>query len=130
MIAPLVSGTAYPALVDGKGIDAGEIGHKCGMAIRRRTGATAAAALPAALAGALLVGAPFAGTTTAPLANSHTRAYVASTTHSAGGNGADRGLSVSISPGSMAVLGTAEVMLLGVGVGVMAVARRRHDADD
>lgn len=107
------------------------------MAIRRRTGATAAAALPAALAGALLVGAPFAGTTTAPLANSHTRAYVAGpttstapTTHTAGGQSADHGLSLSISAGSLAVLGTAEVMLLGVGVGVIAVARRRRYAED
>ena len=34
----------------------------------RRIGAGAAAVLPAALAGAVLVSAPFAGTTTAPLA--------------------------------------------------------------
>jgi len=99
------------------------------MASVRRTGATAAAALPAALAGALLVSAPFAGTTTAPLANSHTQAYTtpASAHHARAGDAtSDKGLSIDVSPGSLVTLIGAELMLVGVGVGVIVVARRRH----
>jgi hypothetical protein len=41
------------------------------MARRISMGATVAATLPAALAAAVLVSAPFAGTTTAPLSDHH-----------------------------------------------------------
>jgi hypothetical protein len=105
------------------------------MHAARRTGATAAAVLPAALAGALLVSAPFAGTTTAPLAKSTDGAYVttvhgatAHTTATAGRAG--QGLSFDISPGSIAVLGGAEMLLLGVGAGVIVMARRRRFSED
>ena len=57
------------------------------MAFGRRTGATAAAILPAALAGAALVAAPFAGTTTAPLAKS-----TAQSTHANAASSVDDGM--------------------------------------
>jgi hypothetical protein len=109
------------------------------MPAPRRTGATAAAVLPAALAGALLVSAPFAGTTTAPLAKSTDRAAVAPVAAGAGqapgratanAHSADQGLRFNVSPGSLAVLGGAELLLLGVGAGVIVAARRRRFADD
>ena len=96
-----------------------------------RSGATAAAVLPAALAGALLVAAPFAGTTTAPLAKSTTRAAVTAAPPSAAKSSAnDSGMSFAISPGSIAVLAASEMLLLGVGAGVIVAARRRRFADD
>jgi len=101
----------------------------------RRTGATAAAVLPAALAGALLVSAPFAGTTTAPLAKSTTRAATTAAPGTSGhatatARGGGQGLGFDVSPGSLAILGGAEMLLLGVGAGVMVIARRRRYAED
>jgi hypothetical protein len=96
----------------------------------RRSGATAAAVLPAALAGALLVAAPFAGTTTAPLAKSSPRAAVSATHPGANGSSSTGGLSIDISPTSIAILAAAEMMLVGVGAGVIVMARRRHFTDD
>jgi hypothetical protein len=99
------------------------------MAGIRRTGATAAAVLPAALAGALLVSAPFAGTTTAPLAKSTTRA--APTHPAASHNGStSSGLKVDISPTSVAMLAGAEMLLLAVGAGVLVAARRSRAAEE
>jgi hypothetical protein len=97
----------------------------------RRSGATAAAVLPAALAGALLVAAPFAGTTTAPLAKSTTRAAVTGAAHPAatGSNSTD-GLSIDIAPASIAILAAAEMLLLGVGAGVIVAARRSRGAEE
>ena len=96
-----------------------------------RSGATAAAVLPAALAGALLVAAPFAGTTTAPLARSAPQAAVSTTTHPAATESSStNGLSIDISPASIAILGVAEMMLVGVGAGVIVMARRRRFAED
>ena len=95
-----------------------------------RSGATAAALLPSALAGAILVSAPFAGTTTSPLANSTTRAATSTTGHSAATTGSSTGLSFDISPASVAVLGAAEVLLLGVGTGVFVMARRARAAEE
>ena len=89
-----------------------------------RSGATAAALLPSALAGAILVSAPFAGTTTSPLANSTTRAATSATSHNAATDSTSSGLSFEISPASVAVLAAAEVLLLGVGAGVCVLARR------
>jgi len=105
------------------------------MHAARRTGATAAAVLPAALAGALLVSAPFAGTTTAPLAKSTNSAATTAATGTARhatatAGGGDQGLSFDISPGSLAIFGGAEVLLLGVGAGVIVMARRRRYAED
>jgi hypothetical protein len=95
------------------------------------SGATAAALLPSALAGAILVSAPFAGTTTSPLANSTTRAATTSTTgHTAATDGGSSGLSFDLSPTSVAVLGAAELLLLGVGAGVMVMARRNRTAEE
>src|SRR3954451_179555 len=95
-----------------------------GMGTAVRSGATAAALLPSALAGAILVSAPFAGTTTSPLANSTTRAARSTTGHSAATTGGSSGLSFDISPASIAILGAAEMLLLGVGAGVIVMARR------
>jgi len=95
-----------------------------------RSGATAAALLPSALAGAILVSAPFAGTTTSPLANSSTRAASSPTGHTAATDGSSSGLSFSISPASVAVLGAAEMLLLGVGAGVIVMARRNRTAEE
>jgi hypothetical protein len=100
-----------------------------------RSGATAATALPAALAGALLVAAPFAGTTTAPLAKSTPRAAVtgaqASSAHPAAtGSSASGGFSIDISPSSIAMLAGAEMVLVGVGAGVIVMATRRRFAED
>ena len=105
------------------------------MPAPRRTGTTAAAVLPAALAGALLVSAPFAGTTTAPLANSTYRAAQTTAGHvpgqaTANARSGDQGLRFNVSPGSLAVLGGAEMLLLGVGGGVIVMARRRRFAED
>ena len=95
-----------------------------------RSGATAAALLPSALAGAILVSAPFAGTTTSPLANSTTRAAVAPAAHSAAHQDGSSGLSFSVSPGSAAMLGGAELLLIGVGAGVIVMARRSNAAEE
>ena len=95
-----------------------------------RSGATAAALLPSALAGAILVSAPFAGTTTSPLANSSTRAATTSTGHSAAHEGSSSGLTFSVSPASVAILGAAELLLLGVGAGVIVMARRSSAAEE
>ena len=95
-----------------------------------RSGATAAAVLPAALAGALLVAAPFAGTTTAPLAKSTTRAAVTAAPPAASHSTSSSGLSFDISPASIAILGASEMLLVGVGAGVIVMARRRRFADD
>jgi hypothetical protein len=77
------------------------------------------------------VSAPFAGTTTAPLAKSTPRA-AATTTHPAatGSASAKDGLSFDISPGSIAVMGAAEVLLVGVGAGVLVAARRARRAEE
>jgi hypothetical protein len=92
---------------------------------RRRTGATAAAVLPAALAGAALVAAPFAGTTTSPLAKSTTRADV---TAASASDVNDAGMKMDVPVGSILTLAGAEMILVGVGAGVIVVARRRHRA--
>ena len=95
-----------------------------------RSGATAAALLPSALAGAILVSAPFAGTTTSPLAHSTTRAATSPTGDTAATNGTSTGLSFKVSPGSLAVLGAAEMLLVGVGAGVIVMARRNRTAEE
>jgi hypothetical protein len=98
------------------------------MARRRPTGATAAAVLPAALAGAALVAAPFAGTTTAPLASSTTVAQTRPAANQAAPARADSGVRLDVPLGSLAVMVGAELMLLGVGAGVIVVVRRRNQA--
>jgi hypothetical protein len=95
-----------------------------------RTGTTAAAVLPAALAGALLVSAPFAGTTTAPLAKSNTSAATSTAGHPAASGTTSDGLRMDISPGSVAMLVGAEMLLLGVGGGVIVMARRSRVAEE
>jgi hypothetical protein len=98
---------------------------------RWRRGATAAAVLPSALAAALLVSAPFAGTTTAPLADSHTQSQaqpVKAGPAQAGGSTFGSGISLDIPTTSVLTLLGAETLLVGVGAGVIVVARRRrHD---
>jgi len=94
------------------------------MAFGRRTGATAAAILPAALAGAALVAAPFAGTTTAPLAKS--TANATHVTHTTAAQSVNDGMRVDVPVGSVVTLAAAEVALAGVGAGVIVVVRRRR----
>jgi hypothetical protein len=92
-------------------------------------GATAAATLPAALAAAVLVSAPFAGTTTAPLAHSHsTTLRSVDRTHAVAR--ATTASPVSSSGGGIAVLAAAEMGLVVLGAGVCVVARRRRNATD
>jgi len=101
------------------------------MARPHLAGATAAAMLPAAVAAAALVSAPFAGTTTAPLAD-HTKvpARSAPTAPAAQTHVNDNGLNFSIPKSGVAMLAGGELLLLGVGAGVIVVARRRRFADD
>jgi hypothetical protein len=103
------------------------------MARPQLVGATAAAMLPAALSAAMLVSAPFAGTTTAPLADSSpvgTHAPAQSAKPAAGPERPDTGLTFSVSKGSVATFAAGEALLLGVGAGVIVWARRRRFADD
>jgi hypothetical protein len=96
----------------------------------RLVGATAAAMLPAALSAAVLVSAPFAGTTTTPLADTHpTGSPGASRPPAAQSPRHDGGLNFSITAGDVAVLVGFELCLVGVGAGVIVTAaRRRSDA--
>jgi hypothetical protein len=108
------------------------------MARPQLVGATAAAMLPAALSAAVLVSAPFAGTTTAPIADSarapaqqHQPAGQAGAGRpDAGQTGPDLRLSFSVSPGSIATMAVSEALLVGLGAGVIVWARRRHFAED
>lgn len=95
----------------------------------RRAGATAAAALPAALAGALMVSAPFAGTTTSPLAKSTAHSTPVAQPKAPAQATKTDGIPIRISPGSVAMLALAETALVGVGAGVIVVARRRRYAE-
>jgi len=93
---------------------------------RWRTGVTAAAVLPSALGAALLVSAPFAGTTTAPLADSHTQAAakpVATQDKSA----ALASTNFDVPTRAIVTLVGAQMMLVGVGAGVIIVARKQQD---
>lgn len=96
-----------------------------GATVRRwRTGVTAAAVLPSALGAALLVSAPFAGTTTAPLANSHTVNHVATQDKTA----ALAPMKFDVPTRAIVTFAGAEMMLVGVGAGVIVVARNRNRA--
>jgi hypothetical protein len=78
------------------------------MAGHARVGSTAAALLPAALAAGVLVSAPFAGTTTAPLARGTAAEQPATASH------------------PLAVLAAAEIGFLGIGAAVFVRVRRRR----
>ena len=93
---------------------------------RWRTGVTAAAVLPSALGAALLVSAPFAGTTTAPLADSHTRAAVQHVTAAPERTAALPAMKFDVPARAIVTLAAAELALLGVGAGVIYVARKQH----
>jgi hypothetical protein len=84
--------------------------------------------LPSALAAAVLVSAPFAGTTTAPLADSHTgaAARTAPATVTSARAGALTGMRFDVPASSIVTLVGAEALLVGVGAGVIVVARRRR----
>lgn len=90
---------------------------------RWRTGVTAAAVLPSALGAALLVSAPFAGTTTAPLADSQ----VAAAPDKAAALAPMR---FDVPTRALATLVGAEILLVGVGAGVIVVARNRSRLDE
>jgi hypothetical protein len=148
----VVSTSAVPRSARGqKGIPDRGFGHlperrrrfgvEDAMARPQLVGATAAAMLPTALAAAVLVSAPFAGTTTAPLAHVQragtsvphhqpSAAKPSGTQQSAGGDSTDSGLTFSGPAGSVAALAAGELALVGVGVGVIVAARRRRYAED
>ncbi len=92
------------------------------------TGVTAAAVLPSALGAALLVSAPFAGTTTAPLANSHSRGAVHTWPAAHDRTAALAPMRFDVPVRAIATLVGAEMLLVGVGAGVIVVARNRARA--
>jgi len=104
------------------------------MARPQLVGATAAAMLPAALSAAVLISAPFAGTTTAPLADSSKApaqsAHQATGKPAAGEPTANLRLNFSVSTESLATLAASEALLVGLGAGVIVWARRRRLAED
>jgi hypothetical protein len=89
----------------------------------RKLGASAAATLPAALFAAVLVSAPFAGTTTAPLADSQPAGAHAPTAQQPA---PDRGLDFTVSASDVAMLAGFEACLVAVGGGVIVTAVRRR----
>ena len=103
------------------------------MARPQLVGATAAAMLPAALSAAALISAPFAGTTTAPIADSSrapVQQHQQAAHPAAGQTGAGPGFSFDVSPGSIATMAASEMLLVGIGAGVIVWARRRRFAED
>jgi hypothetical protein len=93
---------------------------------RWRTGVTAAAVLPSALGAALLVSAPFAGTTTAPLADSHSAAahHVVTQDKAA----ALDPVKFDVPTRSIVTLVGAEMLLVSIGAGVIVVARKQRSS--
>ncbi|HET7311317.1 MAG TPA: hypothetical protein VFJ17_08330 [Mycobacteriales bacterium] len=104
------------------------------MARPQLVGATAAAMLPAALSAAVLISAPFAGTTTAPLADSaKLPAQSTAQQHArpaAGASTTNLKFDFSVSKGSVATMAASEALLVGLGAGVIVWARRRRFAED
>src|SRR4051794_16169458 len=102
------------------------------MARARTRATTAAAVLPASLAAALLVSAPFAGTTTAPLAHDKKQAVTSAAPGTPAGqsDATTDGISFDLPASALAGLAAAELALLGVGGGVIYLARRRRLAED
>jgi len=103
------------------------------MARPQLVGATAAAMLPAALSAAALISAPFAGTTTAPIADSSrapAQQHQQTGQPAAGQTGPDLRFSFDVSAGSIATMAVSETLLLGLGAGVIVWARRRRLAED
>jgi len=115
------------------------------MARPQLVGATAAAMLPAALSAAVLISAPFAGTTTAPLADAsrapaqslHLAAHppgghqpAQPTRPAAGEPTANLHFNFSVSKAGFATMAVSEALLVGLGAGVIVWARRRHYAED
>ncbi len=103
------------------------------MGRQARVGSTAAALLPAALAAGVLVSAPFAGTTTAPLARGSAAATPTAPEGEIAGGPPAAGPAQVPSGGSggaqsLAVLGAAELGFLALGAGVFVRARRRRAA--
>ena len=103
------------------------------MARPQLVGATAAAMLPAALSAAALISAPFAGTTTAPIADASkvpAQQHHQSAHPAAGRSGPDLRFNFDVSAGSIATMAASEALLVGLGAGVIVWARRRHYAED
>src|SRR5205085_6847308 len=94
----------------------------------RLLGATAAATLPAALSAAVLVSAPFAGTTTAPLADTHQVAGAKAHPSGARTSNGGAGLSFDVPGTGVAALAGCELGLLAVGAGVLVTVVRRRSA--
>ena len=104
------------------------------MARPHIVGATTAAMLPAALSAAVLISAPFAGTTTAPIADSTRAPAQQHQQHQpsgrpAAGRTAPDLASFKVSPGSIATMVASEALLVGLGAGVIVWARRRFAED-
>jgi hypothetical protein len=103
------------------------------MARPQLVGATAAAMLPAALSAAALISAPFAGTTTAPIADTSrapAQQHQQGAHPAAGQSGPDLRFDFAVSAGSIATMAASEALLVGLGAGVIVWARRRHYAED
>lgn len=88
---------------------------------RVRTGVTAAAILPSALGAAMLVGAPLSSVT----ADTHPRAQVQQAPAHAKSD-ALAPIKFDVPTRSVVTLVGAELLLVGVGAGVILVARREH----
>jgi hypothetical protein len=103
------------------------------MARPQLIGATAAAMLPAALSAAVLISAPFAGTTTAPIADASrapAQQHQQTGQPAAAQSGPDLRFSFSVSTASIATMAASEALLVGLGAGVIVWARRRRYAED
>jgi hypothetical protein len=112
------------------------------MARPQLVGATAAAMLPAALSAAVLISAPFAGTTTTPLADTarapaqsvHQVAHQPTVNHptrpAADRPTANLRLNFSVSKTGFAMMAASEALLVGLGAGVIVWARRRRFIED
>lgn len=115
------------------------------MARPQLVGATAAAMLPAALSAAVLISAPFAGTTTSPLADTSKASAQSvqqaarqpaahqpaqSTQPAAGEPTANLRFNFSVSKAGFATMAASEALLVGLGAGVIVWARRRRYAED
>ena len=95
---------------------------------RGRTGVTAAAILPSALGAAMLVGAPLSSAT----ADNHSSVTVQKSVQQSAVHDKAAALApmkFDVPARAIFTLVGAQLMLVGVGAGVIVVARRKHEQD-